>query len=531
MVNNNNMPTKYIFVTGGVISGLGKGVTSASIGAILQMLGETNITIKKLDPYLNVDAGTMNPVEHGEVFITNDGTETDLDLGYYERFLGIETTCNNSTSSGKLYKKLIEKERNGDYLGKTVQTVPHFTNIIKEFITYNIGNIDYIICEIGGSIGDIEAMAFYEALRQLKNDVGQNNILFIHLTYLLYLPSTKEIKTKPTQNTIKDLQQAGISPDILICRSEIPIPKYIKEKLSLHTNLPVPNIISALNAESIYQVPLNYIGEGLDHILINKLKTKNKLNTLKWKKLNQNILSLNNKNSITIGIIGKYTRLNDSYKSLLEALFHASIYYGSKIKIELINSRIKDSISFDSLDGIIIPGGFGIDGIENILSIIKLARENKIPTLGICLGMQIMVIEFCRNILKLENADSEEFNGHGPNVIIKSDSNKQIGGTMRLGKYGIKIKSSQCSEIYGSKIIYERHRHRYKIDNKYLQQLQANGLYNVGTAITDDIVEIIELNKQIHPWYIGTQYHPEYQSSPFKPHPLLLSFIKKCIFD
>ena len=284
--------TKYIFVTGGVISGLGKGVTSASIGAILQMMGETNITIKKLDPYLNVDAGTMNPIEHGEVFVTDDGTETDLDLGYYERFLEIQTTKHNSSSSGKLFQKLIQKERNGDYLGKTVQMIPHFTDMIKEFICYNPGNYDYIICEIGGSVGDIEAMAFYEAIRQLKNDLGGDNILFIHLTYLLYLPATKELKTKPTQNTIRDLQQVGIIPDILICRSEVPIPRKIKEKLSLHTNLPIENIISAINSYSIYQVPLCFINEGVNLILSKRLNIKKKINTLKWKKLNNQINSL-----------------------------------------------------------------------------------------------------------------------------------------------------------------------------------------------------------------------------------------------
>ena len=523
------MATKYIFVTGGVVSGLGKGVTSASIGAILQMLGETNITIKKLDPYLNVDAGTMNPREHGEVFVTDDGAETDLDLGYYERFLELQTSSINSTSSGKLYQKLIQKERSGEYLGKTVQMVPHFTNIIKEFICYNPGNIDYIICEIGGSVGDIEAMTFYEALRQLKNEVGHNNTLFIHLTYLLFFPTTRELKTKPTQNTIRDLQQVGITPDILICRSEIPIPKNIKEKLSLYSSLPTDNIVSALNSDSIYQVPLNFIGDGLHNILVNKFGIKGDLNTLKWKDLNQKILVLNKKIPITIGIVGKYTELNDSYKSLIEALYHAGIYHNCKITIEWINSRNQDSISSSFIKGIIVPGGFGESGIENMLSVIKIARENKIPTFGICLGMQIMVIEYCRNVLKLEDANSEEFSQHNTQVIIKMKTEqKNMGGTMRLGKHQIRIKESKPLKIYKTDLIHERHRHRYKINNNYIPELYANGLYNVGESIKGNITEIIELNGAIHPWYIGTQYHPEYQSTPFNPHPLFISFIQEC---
>ena len=527
--------TKYIFVTGGVISGLGKGVSSASIGAILQMLGEKNITIKKLDPYLNVDAGTMNPMEHGEVFVTDDGTETDLDLGYYERFLGIETTKYNSSSSGKLYQKLIEKERCGDYLGKTVQMVPHFTNMIKEFICYNTGSFDYIICEIGGSVGDIEAMAFYEALRQLKTDVGVNNILFVHLTYLLFYPSTNELKTKPTQNTIRDLQQVGITPDILICRSDVPIPKKIKDKLSLHTNLPITSIIGATNSHSIYQVPLNFINEGLHSILLKKLKTKTELNTSKWVDLNDKIISLKPENRLRIGILGKYTELNDSYKSLLDALFHAGIYYGYKIYIDWINSRDDDgTILFSEIDGIIIPGGFGTTGMETMISRIKETREKQIPTLGICLGMQLMIIEFFRNVVGYKDAGSEEFNQQvNSNVITKVDNTKkEYGGSMRLGKYKIKLKKeSTVMEIYKDSIIYERHRHRYTVNTKYLKILIMNGMNVVGKCPDSDLIEIIELDKTKYnnPWYIGTQYHPEYQSSPFNPHPLFLSFIFQCI--
>lgn len=522
--------TKYIFVTGGVISGLGKGVTSASIGAILQMLGESKVTIKKLDPYLNVDAGTMNPIEHGEVFVTDDGIETDLDLGYYERFLEISTSKENSSSSGKLFQKLIQKERDGDYLGKTVQMIPHFTDMIKEFICHNTNGYDYIICEIGGSVGDIEAMAFYEAIRQLKNDVGYGNILFVHLTYLLYLSATRELKTKPTQNTIRDLQQYGITPDILICRSEIPIPIEIKKKLSLHTNLPLQNIISAIHATSIYQVPLNFIREGIHLILSERLNIKKRINTLKWKRLNNQITSLTSERSLIIGIIGKYTALNDSYKSLLESIFHAGIYHNISISIEWINSREEPDLLLEKINGIIIPGGFGSTGIETIISLISIARVRKVPTFGICLGMQLMTIEYFRNVLSIHDAGSKEFGNYNHNIITKykGASNEQMGGTMRLGKHKIKLSNSKVKDIYQSEVIHERHRHRYIISPNYINYLNEEGLNKVGTNIESNIIETVELNHKLHPWYIGCQYHPEYQSSPFNPHPLFLAFIQQC---
>ena len=521
--------TNYIFVTGGVISGLGKGVTSASIGVILQMLNQKNITIKKLDPYLNIDAGTMNPIEHGEVFVTEDGIETDLDLGYYERFLEIKMNENNSTSSGKLFQKLLNNERKGKYLGKTVQMIPHFTNIIKEFIKKNSDKYNYIICEIGGSVGDIEAMAFFEAIRQLKQDIHNDNILYIHLTYLLSLQLTKELKTKPTQNTIKDLQQVGITPDILICRSDTNIPAHIKEKLSLHTNLPLENIISAVNVSSIYQVPIDLINEGIHNILSKKFNIQNRLQEEKWITLNNKITSINNE--ITIGIIGKYTELNDSYKSLLEAIFHAGIYNNHKINIQWINARENENISFEEIQGIIIPGGFGITGIENILPVIELSRKNKIPTFGICLGMQLMIIEFFRNVLGYKDAGSEEFNS-SKNIITKINNTTEVyGGSMRLGKHKIELLNQRIKDTYQSTIIYERHRHRYTVDQKYLELFNMNGLNIVGKCPENNLIEIIELNKEKfnHPWFIGTQYHPEYQSSPFNPHPLFISFIKKCI--
>jgi CTP synthase len=522
--------TKYIFVTGGVISGLGKGVTSASIGAILQMLGVTNLTIKKLDPYLNVDPGTMNPIEHGEVYVTDDGGETDLDLGYYERFLELKTTKSNSTSSGKLFQKLLENERKGKYLGQTVQMIPHFTNMIKEFICLNNEHYDYIICEIGGSVGDIEAMAFYEAIRQLRNDIGIDNILFIHLTYLLYYPITQELKTKPTQTAIRELQQVGITPDILICRTEYPISNNIKNKLSLHTNLPVSHIIEAMNVDSIYQVPLCFLKENVHSLLKHKFNISEELNSKKWVSLNNRISSL--RKTITIGILGKYTELNDSYKSLLESIFHAGLYHNYKIDIQWINARENSNLMMKDIQGVIIPGGFGITGIETMITFIQLLRERKIPTLGICLGMQLMIIEFCRNSLNMKNAGSSEFENYSPNVISKMNdwSSSNYGGTMRLGNAQIHLsESSKIKEIYQKERIVERHRHRYDVNNIFSLKLEGKGFRITGRCFNHNLIEVVELEDQQHPWYIGVQYHPEYHSNPFNPHPLFVSYIQQCI--
>lgn len=518
--------TKYIFVTGGVISGLGKGVISASIGAVLQMLGEHKITIKKLDPYLNIDPGTMNPIEHGEVFVTKDGAETDLDLGYYERFLGIEMNNLNSTSSGSLYKKLLDKERNGGFLGKTVQMIPHFTDMIKEFICYDSEKYDYIICEIGGCVGDIEAMAFYESLRQLRNDLGINNILFIHLTYLLHYSITNELKTKPTQNTIRDLQQVGITPDILICRTEIPINGQIKDKLSLHTNLPKKNIIEVKNSYSIYEVPLSIIKEDIHIILKDKFNIISSIDTSKWTTLHNKVMSP--MKEITIGLLGKYTDLNDSYKSLIESLTHAGLHHGYKINIEWINAR-EDNDKKKNINGIIIPGGFGTSGIETMLSYIKHYREKDIPVFGICLGMQLMFIEYCRNIVNIKDATSSEFSSSGTHVINKINKlNDKLGGTMRLGSKEVLLNESKTKYIYNSTLINERHRHRYIIDEKYIDSVTKKGIIVSGMSKDNtNITEIIELKD--NKWYIGCQFHPEYQSNPFKPHPLFLSFVDNCI--
>uniref|UniRef100_A0A6C0L1U7 CTP synthase (glutamine hydrolyzing) n=1 Tax=viral metagenome TaxID=1070528 RepID=A0A6C0L1U7_9ZZZZ len=521
--------TNYIFVTGGVISGLGKGVTSASIGAILQMLGETKVTIKKLDPYLNIDPGTMNPIEHGEVFVTDDGSETDLDLGYYERFLEMNMKEENSTSSGKLFQQLLEKERKGCFLGKTVQMIPHFTNIIKEFICSGSNKYDYIICEIGGSIGDIEAMAFYEALRQLKNEIGSEKVLFIHLTYLVYYSKTKELKTKPTQNTIRDLQHVGIYPDILVCRTEHLLTDGIRDKLSMYTSLPKSNIIEAIDVSSIYQVPLCFIRENLHSLLSKKFMIQNSLNTEKWSLLNNQINR--QMETITIGILGKYTELNDSYKSLIESISHAGIHHGYKVNILWINAKYTIEHS-SNICGVIVPGGFGTTGIEEMVSYIKVLREKKIPTFGICLGLQLMVIEFSRNVLGFKKAGSSEFNDYSPNVIIGMEEcvDLHLGGTMRLGSYKIQLnEGSKACDIYGTNVIFERHRHRYMVDNLYSHTFKEAGFNITGRCSTKGLIEVMEMETEQHPWYLGCQYHPEYLSSPFKPHPLFVSYIQECI--
>ena len=535
--------TKYIFVTGGVISGLGKGVISASIGSILQMLNQKDITIKKLDPYLNIDPGTMNPIEHGEVFVTNDGAETDLDLGYYERFLNIETTMSNSTSSGQLFKKILEKERNGDYLGKTVQMIPHFTDMIKDFICKGSDKYDYIICEIGGCVGDIEAMAFYEAIRQLINLIGVSNILFIHLTYLVYYSITNELKTKPTQNTIRDLQQVGITPDILICRAEHEISSTIKDKLSLHVNIPTTNIIEAKNVSSIYEVPQLLIDQNIHQIISKKFSINPEISSNKWTTLYNKITSLNQE--ITIGLLGKYNDLNDSYKSLLEALSHAGWQNNYKVNIQWINAR-EDIEDYNNISGVVIPGGFGTSGIENMLSYIKEYRENSIPVLGICLGMQLMVIEYCRNILGMSDSTSYEFSRYsGTHVITKIDGipDDSMGGNMRLGSKTISLQeNTKVRNLINKKnSINERQRHRYIVNPEYIPLLLKSDFRPSGFSSNDydysneergDVwsflfTEIVELKN--HPWFIGCQYHPEYQSNPFNPHPLFLSFIENCI--
>ena len=521
--------TKYIFVTGGVISGLGKGVTAASIGAILKELNQSNITIKKLDPYLNIDPGTLNPLEHGEVFITRDGTETDLDLGYYERLAGIITSHKNSVSSGKLYMNLLNKERKGEYLGKTVQVIPHLTNEINRFIRTDCDIYDFIICEIGGSIGDIEAMAFYEALRQLKND---DDVMFVHVTYIVHYTVSNELKTKPTQNALKELMQTGIRPDVLICRTENPLSKSVMNKLALYSNLPIDSIIEAPNVSSIYKLPHLYMQQNLHKLLINRFHITEPVDDQqRWKCLSETIDNI--VETITVGIIGKYVNLPDSYCSLLEAVFHAGVALHTKINITWINARIlnKEDIEqmIDSVDAVIVPGGFGIDGVDMILHAIYYTRTHKKPFLGICLGMQLVVIEYARNVMSLVDADSTEFSITQTPIITKmKDFTKddKLGGTMRLGSYDVHVRDETlANRIYNKEVISERHRHRYDVNTLYVKQLESNGIIVSGVSSTD-LVEIVELPQDTHPFFIATQFHPEYESFMFKPHPLFVALFQ-----
>jgi len=531
---------KYIFITGGVISGLGKGITAASIGAILKEMGYLNITIKKLDPYFNIDPGTINPIEHGEVFVTEDGCETDLDLGHYERIAGIRTSSKNSTSSGKLMTSFLKKERMGQFLGQTIQLIPHFTNHIIDFFKQDNEQYDFIIIEVGGNISDIEAMTFFEAIRQFR--LAGPDIMLIFLTYILYYPSTNELKTKPTQDAVKKMLQAGLQPDLLICRTEHHLNENIRKKLALYTNINQENIIEAITAKSIYQVPLKFQNENLSLRISEYFNINRKLPMFnKWIQLNNKI-----NDSITIikiGLIGKYTELSDSYYSLLEAFKHAGWEHKKQIEFIFINSRNNDECftqKIDICDIIVIPGGFGDTGIENMIECIKYCRLKKKRTLGICLGMQLMFIEFCRNVLKIKNAQSAEFSSDNENIVInflsewKNNNNKieyryqngDFSGTMRLGSYAIQIKKdTQAYQIYDNEIIYERHRHRYELDIRLQNRLENNGMIISGVSYDTKLPEIIELKNM--DFYIGCQFHPEYQSSPFKSNKIFYKLLNQ----
>ena len=524
--------TKYIFVCGGVISGIGKGITTASISANLIEMG-FKITIKKIDPYLNVDPGTMNPYEHGEVYVTNDGSETDLDIGHYERFTGLEMSDNNCISSGRLMLQLLEKERNGKYLGKTVQLIPHFTNEIIEFITKGEEDYDFIICEIGGSVGDIEAMTFLEALRQLKYKFKQNQVMIVFITYILYCESTKELKTKPSQDAVKKLMQIGLQQDLLMCRSEHSLNEGIIQKLSLYTNTKKENIFELKTTNNIYNIPFLLKNQNIQKVIGDFFNVEYKNTDFnKWLNLTEKII--NSSHRIKIGILGKYTKLKDSYYSLIEALKHSAWKYNSHIEIIWINSRTeyKDLTHLiDKSDCIVIPGGFGNSGIETSIKCIEYIRKKRKITLGICLGMQLMVIEYYRNVLGIKNAHSREFREeeHPDNIIDYIKDDKDYGGTMRLGncRIGVKVKT-KTSEIYNEELhINERHRHRYELKEDVIETLKDKTMIISGLDYVNLIPEIIEITN--YKFYIGVQFHPEFKSNPFKTNELFDGFIKSVL--
>ena len=534
--------TKYIFITGGVASSLGKGLAAASLASLLQSRN-LKVHLKKLDPYLNIDPGTMSPYQHGEVFVTDDGAETDLDLGHYERFTGIPTRKNDNVTSGKIFSNVLMKERRGDYLGATVQIIPHVTNEIKKFVLDNTKKDDFVLCEIGGTVGDIEGLPFLEAIRQLRNDLGKENTLFIHLTLVPYLESSREFKTKPTQHSVKEVLGLGIQPDILLCRCERTLPEESRRKIALFCNVNYNSVIPAENVNNIYKVPRNLHKYGLDKEVCNffNLKTK-KPDLKKWELIEKRISSP--EGEVTIGLVGKYNTLEDSYKSLVEALIHGSISNNVKLNIEWLDSEIfEKKIKIDTLNrinGILIPGGFGIRGIQGKINAANYARLNNVPYFGICLGMQIAVIEVARNLLGLKKADSTEFAKTKDPVIgimtewvkknktIKRSSNGNMGGTMRLGAYECLLKKkSKIFDIYKRSKISERHRHRYEVNPNYLKKLEKCGLKFSGISPDGSLPEILELEN--HPWFIGVQFHPELKSKPFDPHPLFVSFIKAAV--
>jgi CTP synthase len=528
---------KYIFVTGGVTSSLGKGIIAASLAKLLQARG-FNVTIQKFDPYINIDPGTLNPYEHGECYVTDDGAETDLDLGHYERFLNVPTSRLNNITTGRIYNNVITKERKGEYLGKTVQVIPHITDEIKRNI-YQLGETgkyDFIITEIGGCVGDIESLPFIEAVRQVKWDLGANNSLVIHLTLIPYLNAAKELKTKPTQHSVKELLEAGIQPDILVCRTEMPIPVEIRKKLSLFCNVNLNSVIEAMDADTIYDVPLLMKKEKLDERVLAKLKvhSKEEPDLDQWKSF---LGKLKNPiDEVTVGIVGKYVSLPDAYKSIAEAFVHAGSENDCKVRVKWISSEdvTKESVHsvLKGLDGVLVAPGFGERGMEGKIETIRHVRENKIPFFGICLGMQCAVIEFARNVLHLADASSTELNPKSKHPVIDMmEEQKKItikGGTMRLGSYACKFKKgSKAAAVYGESLIHERHRHRYEFNNKFLDQMEEAGLKAVGVNPDSNLVEVVELKD--HPWFIGVQYHPELKSTVLNPHPLFVKFVGAAI--
>ena len=529
--------TKYIFVTGGVVSSLGKGITAASLGRLLKSRGY-KVTIQKFDPYINIDPGTMSPYQHGEVFVTDDGAETDLDLGHYERFIDINLSKSSNVTAGRIYQSVIDKERRGDYLGRTVQVIPHITNEIKERV-YRVGredNADFVITEIGGTVGDIESEPFLEAIRQVKKDIGRNDVLYIHVTLVPYIAAAGELKTKPTQHSVKELRSIGITPDILVCRSEKEISKEMREKMAMFCDVDLEAVFQSITAHSIYQVPMLLEDQGLDSIVLKKLDMEDGPKDMEqWHKMVANIMKVHN-NKATIAVVGKYVELQDAYISIVEALKHASYFNDVDVDIRYVNAESIEPEDTDmhdvmaGVDGILVPGGFGDRGIEGKIKAIKYAREQKIPFFGICLGMQCAVIEFARDVCGMEGANSTEFNEKTPYPVIylmpEQLSVEIKGGTMRLGVYPCKVyPNTLTEEAYGEPIIYERHRHRYEVNNELRDELVKNGLLLGGTLPNGRLVEIVELPKKEHPWFLGVQFHPELKSRPTNPHPLFKAFI------
>ncbi|NCW63102.1 MAG: CTP synthase [Betaproteobacteria bacterium] len=532
--------TKYIFVTGGVVSSLGKGISAASLGSILESR-KIKVTMLKLDPYINVDPGTMSPFQHGEVFVTDDGAETDLDLGHYERFVSSKMTKKSNFTTGQIYDSVIKKERRGEYLGKTVQVIPHITDEIKLQIKEGAKGSDVAIVEVGGTVGDIESLPFLEAIRQMGFEEGRENTCYIHLTLLPYIATAGELKTKPTQHSVKELREIGIQPDILLCRSEMEIPQDEKDKIALFTNVPKGSVISCIDSDSIYKIPQMLHAQKIDDIVCDILKIKSPHADLSgWKKIEK--LISDSQTELNIGFVGKYVDLTESYKSLTEALIHSGFHHHAKIKLHFIDSEeLESDLSpLSKIDAILVPGGFGKRGTEGKIRAIQFAREQKIPFLGICLGMQLAVVEYARNVVGIKNANSTEFDPTTSNPIIglitewkdKSgelmhrDESSDLGGTMRLGaQVAIVEPNTIASSIYG-KQVNERHRHRYEVNNKYIDDLKAAGLVISSWTKEDNLCEIIELSKEDHPWFFACQFHPEFTSNPKDSHPLFLDYIK-----
>ena len=522
--------SKFIFITGGVVSSLGKGLSSASIGQLLESRG-MKVTFLKLDPYINVDPGTMNPYQHGEVYVTDDGAETDLDLGHYERFTSVQLNKENNCTTGRIYDSVIRKERRGEYLGGTVQVVPHITDEIKRTILNVAHGVDVVIVEIGGTVGDIESLPFLESIRQMPYDVGRENVLYIHLTLVPFIGTAGELKTKPTQHSVNKLREIGIQANILLCRTDRYLPQSVKEKIALFCNVDKGSVITAKDVETVYEVPIVLRKEGLDELIVRSLRLETGPPNLRdWDALVQKIKRP--KHEVTIALVGKYVESKESYKSLSEALIHGGLHDEAGIRIQWVESGEIEKSGPDrplqDADGILIPGGFGIRGIEGKVDAIRYARERKIPYLGLCLGMQCAVIEFARNVAGLNNANSSEFDSHTPHPVIdlllEQQSITDMGGTMRLGSFPCRLEpDSLVRRVYGRDDIAERHRHRYEFNNTYRDTLTSKGLRISGTSPDNQLVEIVEL--QDHPWFVGTQFHPEFHSRLLDPHPLFTSFI------